>query len=227
MLRDRKGNLSALLKSKLGSDDRMFRLTAAPESACKFSHAHASCPRRRGRMMRMSALGGKVRLMNFVANRPSPVLARQIQNGLRDMAAGCRATFCVAMFCPVALFLFFFCTVPSCTPRISPLDLDSRTSATVRATSTWKIGDVPRQRTNFSVQGKGIKDNERFYAALIKVKLTAPKEIFAKGAQAEIVVTDRRTRKVVKRERLADVYIGGHGWTIHAGVGGGRRLRAV
>ena len=36
MLRDRKGNLSTLLKGKLGSDDRMFRLTAAPESACKF-----------------------------------------------------------------------------------------------------------------------------------------------------------------------------------------------
>jgi hypothetical protein len=25
-----------LLKGKLGSDDRMFRLTPAPESACKF-----------------------------------------------------------------------------------------------------------------------------------------------------------------------------------------------
>ena len=67
---------------------------------------------------------------------------------------------------------------------------------------------------NFSLQGNGIKDNERFYSALIKVKLTAPKEIFAKGPQAEIVVTDRRTRKVVKRERLADIYIGSHGWTV-------------
>ena len=36
MLRDRKGNLAALLKGKLGSDDRMFRLNAAPESACNF-----------------------------------------------------------------------------------------------------------------------------------------------------------------------------------------------
>jgi hypothetical protein len=36
MLRDRKGNLGTLLKGKLGSDDRMFRLTPAPESACKF-----------------------------------------------------------------------------------------------------------------------------------------------------------------------------------------------
>ena len=36
MLRDRKGSLSTLLKGKLGNDDRMFRLSAAPESACNF-----------------------------------------------------------------------------------------------------------------------------------------------------------------------------------------------
>ena len=58
------------------------------------------------------------------------------------------------------------------------------------------------------------EDDERFYAALIKVQMTAPKEIFAQGPQAEITVTDRRTKKVVKRERIADLYVGGHGWTI-------------
>jgi hypothetical protein len=36
MLRDRKGNLGALFKSKLGSDDKMFRLAASPASACEF-----------------------------------------------------------------------------------------------------------------------------------------------------------------------------------------------
>jgi hypothetical protein len=36
MLRDRKGSLGALFNSKLGSDDRIFRLQPSPESACKF-----------------------------------------------------------------------------------------------------------------------------------------------------------------------------------------------
>ncbi len=95
---------------------------------------------------------------------------------------------------------------------------------------------------NFSIQGKGIAEGERFYAILIKVKLTAPKEIFAKGTQAEIVVTDRRTKKVVRREKIADLYIGDHGWTIQpvflpdaacgpfeiVASGGGRKLtRAI
>lgn len=66
---------------------------------------------------------------------------------------------------------------------------------------------------NFSVQGEGIADNERFHAVLIKVRMTSKGEIFAKGPQAEVVVTDRRTRKVIRRERIADLYIGSHGWT--------------
>lgn len=36
MLRDAKGKLAELFKAKLGSDDRTFRLSAAPESACRF-----------------------------------------------------------------------------------------------------------------------------------------------------------------------------------------------
>lgn len=67
---------------------------------------------------------------------------------------------------------------------------------------------------NFSVQGKGIEPDERFYSVLLKVKFTAPREVFAKGTQAEIVVTHRRSKKVIKRERIADLYIGSHGWTI-------------
>ena len=35
-LRDRRGSLAALFKDKLGTDDRMFRLQAAPEGACRF-----------------------------------------------------------------------------------------------------------------------------------------------------------------------------------------------
>ena len=59
---------------------------------------------------------------------------------------------------------------------------------------------------NFAVQGKGLDLAERFYSILIKVRLTSAGEVFAKGPQAEVVVTDRRTRKVVKREKIADVY---------------------
>lgn len=36
MLRDRKGSLGALFKTKLGNDDRMFRLNPAPAAACEF-----------------------------------------------------------------------------------------------------------------------------------------------------------------------------------------------
>ena len=66
---------------------------------------------------------------------------------------------------------------------------------------------------NFALQGRDI-DGERFYSFLIKVRLTAAGEVFAKGPQAEVVVTHRRTKKIVKRERIADVYIGPNGWTI-------------
>jgi hypothetical protein len=36
MLRDRKGKLADLFGEKLGSDDRLFKLSASPESACQF-----------------------------------------------------------------------------------------------------------------------------------------------------------------------------------------------
>ena len=36
MLRDRKGSLGALFKTRLGNDDRMFRLNVAPARACEF-----------------------------------------------------------------------------------------------------------------------------------------------------------------------------------------------
>lgn len=65
---------------------------------------------------------------------------------------------------------------------------------------------------NFAPQGEGIEDGERFYAMLVRVRFTSPREIYAPGTQAEVVVTDRATRKVIKRERIADVYIGSAGW---------------
>ncbi len=66
---------------------------------------------------------------------------------------------------------------------------------------------------NFVPEGEGIPQGERFYAVLVRVRLTAPGEMFAKGPQADVVVTNRQTRKVIKRERIAEVYIGKDGWT--------------
>jgi len=66
---------------------------------------------------------------------------------------------------------------------------------------------------NFSPDGTGIPPGEKFYSMLIRVKFTSNGEVFAKGQQAELVVTDRRTRKIVKREKFSGVYIGPHGWT--------------
>jgi hypothetical protein len=66
---------------------------------------------------------------------------------------------------------------------------------------------------NFSLQGEGIADNERFYAALIRVRFTSKGEVFAEGTQAQVVVTDRWKKQVVRRERIAGVYVGSHGYT--------------
>jgi hypothetical protein len=66
---------------------------------------------------------------------------------------------------------------------------------------------------NFVPHAKEIADNERFDAILVRVRFTSPKEVFAEGMQAEVVMTNRRTRKIVRRERIADVYIGDNGWT--------------
>ena len=66
---------------------------------------------------------------------------------------------------------------------------------------------------NFSPHGEGIGADERFNDFIVRVRLTSPRETFAKGTQAEVVVTNRATKKVIKRERVADVYIGSNGWT--------------
>jgi hypothetical protein len=64
---------------------------------------------------------------------------------------------------------------------------------------------------NFGLQGQGIADNERFYVAMIRVRFTSPREVYADGTQAQVVVTDRRTKRVVKRETIAGVLVGPSG----------------
>lgn len=61
---------------------------------------------------------------------------------------------------------------------------------------------------NFVPSGAGIPDGEQFDAVFVKVRLRAAKEIFAKGEQARLVVTASEDKKVIRRDRIADVYIG-------------------
>jgi hypothetical protein len=61
---------------------------------------------------------------------------------------------------------------------------------------------------NFVPSGDGIPDGEQFDAVLVKVRLTAAKEIFAKGEQARLTVVASESKKVLRREKLADVYVG-------------------
>jgi hypothetical protein len=60
----------------------------------------------------------------------------------------------------------------------------------------------------FSPMGPGIPEGERFDSIFIRVELTAPKEIFAKGPQATVTVTHSKTKRVISRTVLADVYVG-------------------
>jgi hypothetical protein len=66
---------------------------------------------------------------------------------------------------------------------------------------------------NFVPDGKDFAEGERFDDVLVRIRFTARKEIFAEGPQAEVVVTDSASKKVVSRKRIADLYVGGHGWT--------------
>jgi hypothetical protein len=60
----------------------------------------------------------------------------------------------------------------------------------------------------FSPTGPGIPDGERFDSIFIRVELRAAKEIFAQGPQATVTVTHSKTKRVIARAVLADVYIG-------------------
>jgi hypothetical protein len=69
---------------------------------------------------------------------------------------------------------------------------------TVRNFHAWNL--VP--------SGDGIPDGESFDAVFVKVRLGADKEIFARGEQARLAIIASESKKVLKREKLADVYIG-------------------
>jgi hypothetical protein len=71
---------------------------------------------------------------------------------------------------------------------------------------------IPNFRTwNFAPATEGIPQDELFHAILVKLRITAPGEHFASGKVAELTLTNRTTKKVAKRARIADVYVGPEG----------------
>ena len=83
------------------------------------------------------------------------------------------------------------------------------------STDITKVADF--SAWNFVPSGQGIPDGEQFDAVFVKVRLTAAKEIFAKGEQARLVVADLDSKKVIRRERFTDIYIGPER-AVHHGV---------
>jgi hypothetical protein len=74
------------------------------------------------------------------------------------------------------------------------------------------VTTIPNFKTwNFAAVAEGIPQDEHFRAILIKLRITAPGEHFAKGKVAELTLTNRETKKVVKRARVAGIYIGPEG----------------
>ena len=61
---------------------------------------------------------------------------------------------------------------------------------------------------NFVPMGKGLPDNDRFNAFLVKVELTSRQEVFAEGRQATVRVRQAETGKVLVEQALDDIYVG-------------------
>ncbi len=74
------------------------------------------------------------------------------------------------------------------------------------------ITAIPNFKTwNFATIAEGIPEDEHFRAILIKLRIAAPGEHFAKGKVAELTLTNRSTKKVVKRAQVTGLYIGPEG----------------
>lgn len=70
---------------------------------------------------------------------------------------------------------------------------------------------------NFSAQWKGNKGG-KFSGFLIRVRLESRtgKEIFAEGRLAQLVLRDRKTRKMLQTWNISDVYVGDNGVSYRA-----------
>ena len=69
---------------------------------------------------------------------------------------------------------------------------------------------------NFEPSGDGMPEGEGFDAVLVKVRMRSDKEVFAKGEQARLRITSLENGKVIRSERLTDVFIGPERVTHHA-----------
>ncbi len=68
---------------------------------------------------------------------------------------------------------------------------------------------------NFSAQWKG-NDGGKFSGFLVRVKFQSPKEIFAPGRQAQVVLRNRKTGKVLRSWNISDIYVGDNGVSYRA-----------
>lgn len=65
---------------------------------------------------------------------------------------------------------------------------------------------------NFTFQGKDIEGG-KFSGFFVRVELRAPREVFAPGRQAQLVIRDRKNKKVLRTWNISDVYVGDSGVT--------------
>ncbi|MBY0533125.1 MAG: hypothetical protein K2P86_14240 [Xanthobacteraceae bacterium] len=94
-----------------------------------------------------------------------------------------------------------------------------------RCNYSWKRGELsPNIFTlegfgawNFSAQWKG-NDGGKFSGFLVRVKLesNSKKDIFAQGRQAQIVLRNRKTKKVLRAWNISDIYVGDNGVSYRA-----------
>jgi hypothetical protein len=69
---------------------------------------------------------------------------------------------------------------------------------------------------NFEPSGDGMPEGEEFDGVLVKVRMRSDKEVFARGEQARLRIRSLENGKVIRTERLADVFIGPAGVTHQA-----------
>lgn len=70
---------------------------------------------------------------------------------------------------------------------------------------------------NFTAQWKG-NNGGKFSGFLIKVRLESrtKREVFAQGMQAQIILRDRKTKKMLRTWSISDIYVGDKGVSYRA-----------
>jgi hypothetical protein len=108
-------------------------------------------------------------------------------------------------------------------PLVTPALAQQRTSLDavsvhlfLEKSAQWS-GDVTAiagfKSWNGTPMGAGLPEDDRFQAVLIQVRLAAKGELFARGPQATVTVSDSRRRRVLLHRQIADVYVDAGGKT--------------